>query len=320
MAKVITGAVRLAILVTLTLTSLGFYTESGIGPTSRRGIEIVQQSPIPPLRARTSNVTTGPFKQVSSDGVRGPDGEFACALSVNGRVACWGSEHVARLRGRFRQISARLASMCALRRNAKLSCWLWLPPRAFTQPGRYNQVSVGPSTCAVDLARKVRCWGANNVGNPTRSAVRFRQVSAGGLFNCGLLINLRITCWGESRNASTSPPRGRFTQVSAGGNFACGLRVNHHIVCWSDARSGATRPPAGYFVQVSVSGTNQFGCGLRRAQIITCWGSAHARETTPPRGRFTNMSVGGDFGCAVRLSGSLACWGGNAFGQASPPP
>lgn len=126
--------------------------------------------------------------------------------------------------------------------------------------------STGNSTCAINHAGKVFCWGLNasgqlgNNNNTTssalpvavNSALSFRALSGGEDFMCGL-SGTDIYCWGsDTLNAlgdgvasttSVSSPQlvvgsHKFVSVSAGFASACGLDIDGIAWCWGRNLNG----------------------------------------------------------------------------------
>jgi alpha-tubulin suppressor-like RCC1 family protein len=146
------------------------------------------------------------------------------------------------------------------------------------------------------------------------AALSFRQVSAGGLFTCGLATDDRIYCWGVNgfgqlgQGSDTGPETCpfdapcstrpvavigglRFRRVSTGFAHGCGVTTDFRAYCW---------------------GYNQFG------QLGD--GSGSFNNPTPVRVaggvRFRTLGPGQNHTCGVTYPDNRAyCWGDNTYGQ-----
>ena len=208
---------------------------------------------------------------------------------------------------RFRTVSVGLAHACGRGADSGVYCWGLNhfgelgrgPPGAShsnQSPGSptltATVVSVGVSatgSCAVTADGVAYCWGRNMFGelgngtsteqytaNPVPSRVvgsqRWRQVSTGGGYTCGLTVEGEVKCWGLNApnvfllgSDSTPdmcvgpPPRPcttkpipvagglRFSNVSAGGTHTCGVTSDGQIFCWGtndygELGTGSTEP------------------------------------------------------------------------------
>jgi hypothetical protein len=91
---------------------------------------------------------------------------YACALRVDGGLACWGSDlnHDATSppAGRFVHVDAGATCACAVRDNGTLACWGLSQQGACNPPpgNQYTRVSVGKYfSCAVLRDGTAQCWG-----------------------------------------------------------------------------------------------------------------------------------------------------------------
>ena len=94
-----------------------------------------------------------------------------------------------------------------------------------------------------------------------------RQISAGELHNCGILVDGTIECWGSNYNGESDSPSGTFKQVSAGFGCSCGIRTGGLVECWGE-RCPASLPEQSY-VQVAVGGEDDV-CGLTDDGEVLC--------------------------------------------------
>jgi hypothetical protein len=200
----------------------------------------------------------GTFIQVSA----GPG--FGCGVKGDGTVACWGgiayNPGVFAPAGTFTQISAGVYSghICGIRSNGTVFCtgennWGQSMPPA----GIFTQVSLGQfHTCGLKSDGTIACWGAGTIntgtypdpgsypefGQSMPPAGIFTEVSAGGLFTCGLKSDGRVACWGQNIYGETTPPD-------------LGARVGTFKVWMGLANSDDVGTRADLRVTMSVNGT-----------------------------------------------------------------
>lgn len=183
----------------------------------------------------------------------------------------------------------------------------------------------GSHTCGVTTEFQTYCWGSNTAGElgvgtydgpetcidewscSTRpvavvGGLRFRSVTVGAYYSCGVTKDDRAYCWGENsygqlgngtlqlRAVPTAVAGGiRFRQVEPGDGHTCGVSTADQAYCWGANYQG------------------QLGDGTR------------INRSTPVRvagGRaFGQVSAGGDHTCGLTISNRAFCWGSNQYGQ-----
>ena len=252
---------------------------------------------------------------------------------------------------------------------------------AVAGPLSFLQVSAGQQhACGVATDGRAWCWGyAGNgqLGNGTTGielcgnspcqrrpvavlgGLRFRHVSAGWDFTCGVTTDDRIYCWGVNDHGTlgtTTPSRisttpiavagnRRYRQVRAGGSSACAITMARTAFCWgandkgqlgNGNTTGSDVPvrvggPAVSWAQLSIG--FEHACGVTTDDRARCWGVNILGElgdgTTTDR--LTPVAVAGNFRfgqieagpahtCAVTTAGKGYCWGsGMALGDGSGP-
>jgi alpha-tubulin suppressor-like RCC1 family protein len=128
-------------------------------------------------------------------------------------------------------------------------------------------------------------------------ALKFRQVSGGGVHTCGATLDDRAYCWGSNFGGQlgdgTTTDRLRpvpvagglqFREVSTGTHGSCGLTLDDLAYCWGlnsfgELGNGTTNPSltpvavAGglRFRQVSTAGI--YSCGVTTGDQAFCWGA-----------------------------------------------
>ena len=233
----------------------------------------------------------------------------------------------------------------------------------------FREVSAGNDhTCGVTSENAAYCWGSNSVGQLGDGAssqdpqttpelvvgtVKFRSVSAGNFFSCGLGTGFRAHCWGvnddgqlgdgstQYRETPTQVATGlRFRQVVAGGYHACAIGYSDSLAyCWGNNSSGqlGDRTTINRLVPVPVFGGRrwlqlsaggQHTCGLAISRQLYCWGrnyygqlgdSTRVGHFSPVRVaagtlKFRQVSAGSLHTCAVSTAARAYCWGNNRWG------
>lgn len=161
------------------------------------------------------------------------------------------------------------------------------------------------STCAIDVAHSLSCWGDNDtnaLGYGNRrwaqvpgmvGGIGWTSVAVGGSFSVGIRTGA-LYWWGmDTANGGSQPTPGpllatftNFTAVAAGREHACALRGNGDLYCWGLNTSG----------QVGNGNvTNQI------APVLIGTG-------------YTTIAAGATHTCAVQGT-VLQCWGNNVSGQ-----
>jgi alpha-tubulin suppressor-like RCC1 family protein len=240
----------------------------------------------------------------------------------------------------------------------------------------FREVSVGgypgngAHACGVTTDDRAYCWGANqwgelgigtstgpeDCGNPCSTrpvavlgGLRFRHVSAGDRFTCGITTDDRAYCWGrnfegqlgvgESQTNHFTPAAvagtRRFRQVQAGINHTCAITPFDVAFCWGwnsrgELGDGTTTQR---FTPVRVAGGLHWlqltagyvhTCGVTTDDRAYCWGSngsgALGDGTTTRRLRpsavagglpFRQIDAGFSHTCAVTTAYRAYCWGPN---------
>ena len=172
----------------------------------------------------------------------------------------------------------------------------------------YQQVfGSGNTTCALDTAGEVSCWGHLYGGLGESPPGPFTQMSFAHHHVCAIRTDETVACWGADSSGDTNPPDGEFQQVSLGDGFSCGLRVDGSPVCWGKASYDLQEVPSGSYVQIDAG--RDHVCVLQEDGLVTCWGSSSHGQSHVPCERFQQISAGGRTSCGILLDGGLLCWG-----------
>ena len=225
--------------------------------------------------------------------------EFACALTVQGGVKCWGYNN-----------NGMLGNNSFVNAVAPVDV-VGLSSGVVAISGHFAH------TCAVTSAGAVFCWGDATYGKlgtgGPRSPVPGQVVgiSSGAVsvttanqHSCALMSNGTVKCWGYNQN----------------GQLGDGVVSEKSLtpVDVSDLTDA-----------ISVSAGMYNTCAVTSSGAVKCWGgnsfkqlgndSAVVQSNVPVEvqglgGPASQISVGEYFACAVMTTGTVKCWGRNANG------
>lgn len=277
---------------------------------------------------------TDPPGGVFTDVSAGEDA--TCGVRARGALECWGGLPYP-LEGIFKQVSVSPGSShaCALGVDGSIACsggsavgWTDAPGGEFVDVsvGARNFWSAG-SACGLRPGGAVQCWGAGS----SRMDGEFSAVHAGDGHLCALETGGALVCWGGPPQRSVpDPPGGEFIEVSAasvgnnrhrpGADYVCGLRADGRVRCWAALFGdgfdfGQADAPEGSFAAVSAG--PRHACALDAGGAAVCWGNREVHGAPPAvlRGPFTQISAGANNTCAVRAGEALVmCWGASIDG------
>ena len=232
-------------------------------------------------------------------------GDFACALSPDARLKCWGQNAVGQLGQGDRLV----------RGDGDEDMGIALPPIDLDmQP---IQVVAGADfACALDDAGTVKCWGGNLMGRLGQGDRRARgddanemgmhlsavdlddftpiKLTAGDAHVCALDAQGAVMCWGANAHLQLGEPgrdnhrgdadhemgapmrtvvlRAEIVDIAAGPNHTCAVSDQGGVQCWG-ALYGAE--PVGLNLQdfdaLRISAGAQT-CVLDDAGSVVCWG------------------------------------------------
>ena len=219
--------------------------------------------------------------------------------------------------GGFVSIEAGRYSTCALDRAGEVTCWghptLGQAP---APPGPFSALAVGwRQACALNMAGQLSCWGADEVGQSSPPEGRFVEVSLGPTHGCALTGYEEQRCW---RPAPTLPPHNGIVGASFDRECGCGRTVDGAPVCWGDGPFAEGLPLDALIRQVSVGPHHV--CAVTTDQRVVCWGDDGPRARPPPSlARVEKVASGSRHTCALTDEGGLRCWGDDPAGAALPP-
>jgi alpha-tubulin suppressor-like RCC1 family protein len=223
--------------------------------------------------------------------------------------------------------------------------------------------------CVLLSSGAIKCWGQNAYGqlgdgtatnssapvNVSTLSSGVRAISAGLLFNCGLLNTGAVKCWGQNSNGQLGD--GSTTQryspvdvsgltsgvaaIESGYYHACALLNSGAVKCWGNNGSGqiGDGTNANRYTPVDVSGLSSgviaisagfyHTCALLSTGAVKCWGlntygelgdGTTTTSSTPVNvstlsSGVSAISAGGYQTCALLTTGGVKCWGFNSSGQ-----
>ncbi len=245
--------------------------------------------------------TAGAAAPVSPQRSVAAGGEYACALSTTGTVACWGANG-------FGQLGDGSTT------NS-------LVPVTVSGLSGVRAISTGVEiTCALLGAGTVECWGSNQHGS-------LGSGSASGPQSCGFLTpcsTVPVVVSGLSAVRA----------ISVGGSGACALITDGSVWCWGynvvgqlgDGTATDSSVPvrvSGLSKVVAISSGGEDSCAVLAGGGAKCWGrgdfgqlgngasiDSHIPVTVSGLSNVRAISVDGG-GCALIADGTVDCWGEN---------
>ena len=226
-------------------------------------------------------------------------GSFACAVSNDGAVWCWGRNQSGVV-GVAPEETARS-----------------LVPVPVAGLNRVVQLAAGHShACAVTDEGRLFCWGGNYRGELGVSGVSFSpsprevdlvdiiEVAAGGFHTCARTASGAVYCWGWRQRGQTGPNTTTLfapsvviasgaAQVAAGAKFNCARMDNGEVECWGENFYG------------------QLGVGA----VDETFRSNPTPQKTQLSNRATDLSCGSHHCCVLLEDGQVACWGRGQYGR-----
>lgn len=296
-----------------------------------------------------SQATPTPFAGLHSDQARIAGSYYHfCALSLDGRVYCWGDN-----------VEGALGDGTTADRDY-----------ASLVPGLTSVaqvVSANYASCALLGDQTVRCWGSQysgRLGNGQSTGYSASPVTVSGLSGvralvageehfCALKSDGSVHCWGSNSSgqlgdgttadaASPVAVSGLAVaeSIAAVSDATCALLADRTVRCWGANWGGelgdgtftdsATPVPVSGLSEVAAISGSTVGihfCALRMDQSVRCWGyNSHGEigdgTTTDAGSPVTPIGLppvkrifaGGERTCALDLSGLTWCWGYGGYG------
>ncbi len=196
-------------------------------------------------------------------------------------------------------------------------------------------VAGGFHSCALLSTGDVKCWGlnifgqlgvgnTNNIGDdesPSASVVvdlgaKAKQISAGYLHTCALLVDGNVRCWGYNiqgqlgyghtdnigddeapSTAGNVSLGGEVARIFSGTSYNCAVMKSGSVRCWGQNDLG----------QLGLGHTNNIGDDEIPSSVAAIpLGSSVVQM---------DLSSISNHSCAILANGSLKCWGRNNYGQ-----
>lgn len=241
---------------------------------------------------------------------------YTCAITQEGKVYCWGSNHSGNL---------GVGEPGTYRTPTQI--------KGMNPNTEFVHISSSDArTCAVTKKGKGYCWGFNRLGSlgngttensftptPVAGDIEFAQIEAGEFMSCGLDTNGTVYCWGK--NLAHDPS---FAQKQYQEHGEC-VDTSPYQKCKGKFKTPQRVPNAPSFTQIDMAGFTI--CGITSGKDVQCWGAApevvgteKGRTVSPnPVGgdaEFSQVSVGySSHACALSTKGTAYCWGENDEGQ-----
>lgn len=217
--------------------------------------------------------------------------KHTCVLDSSNNVFCWGSNTNGQLG------------------NGGIGMSYSVNPVKLNVSKSITQIASGKfHNCALNVAGDVFCWGNNSSGqlgiDSTVYALATPSKVVGGI---------------------------KFKSISAGSNFSCGLSTVGEAWCWGNNSSNQLAANVGYSSEIPVlvgggwifksifSGEDSMTCGIEVSGRVLCWGignggyivdDASPKEIDLYKARYLNsiMSVGAGHMCLVSDGTNLRCY------------
>ncbi|MDQ6717414.1 MAG: hypothetical protein M3Z17_03575, partial [Gemmatimonadota bacterium] len=239
-----------------------------------------------------------------------------CALDVNGRAYCWGSN-----------AAGQLGDGTTISRSV---------PTPVTGGLSFTSIAVGNyHTCGLTSSGSAYCWGDNSSGKlgtggafssssspvPVAGGLSFKIIAASSGATCGIVQDGRAYCWGNGGNGDLGAGAAisqssvpvlvagglQFTALTAGWVHFCALTSMGKAYCWG----GGLTPYQG-----------ELGNGLPSYDEANHPAGLYHQQSDAPSPvsggiTFARISAGYFTSCGIDTSGKSYCWGLNNWGQAA---
>jgi alpha-tubulin suppressor-like RCC1 family protein len=262
--------------------------------------------------------------------------QYACALTQNARVLCWGECS----RGQFE------CGQGSIRRT---------PVEISGMQGAVDVWASGHQMCGLFDQGNVKCMGGTYGATPTVVAgATFSALAVGTEHACGIMPNSDgVGCWGTNLNSqlginlpagSALPVKVPLTnpviQLSANQSSTCAVDSTGGVLCWGANAAGQLGggdpiftapyevPGLGGDVKKLRVGSGH-SCARKGNGTTYCWGSngsgqlgldSRATQSLPTRvvalgTDADDFAMGASHTCALTTAGAVKCWGSGTFGQ-----
>jgi hypothetical protein len=250
---------------------------------------------------------------------------YACALTTNGAVECWGETQAGAGVSPATVVPGLESGIVAVSVGSTVGGPI------------FESVAGAFSACAVAAGGAVQCWGDNTYGELGNGSSGFSPSGTGVVPVPPAAVPVPVT--GLESGA---------TAISVGNLDACAITAGGAVQCWGDNTFGqlGVDPMALAFSAVpvtvpglpsgvtAVSVRDGAACAIAAGGQVTCWGSAwggglpfNVSGPVGPvpfaglSGGVTAVSVAANNGCALTgVLGRVVCWGDDlSLGNVYPP-
>ncbi|PKN47144.1 MAG: hypothetical protein CVU59_03895 [Deltaproteobacteria bacterium HGW-Deltaproteobacteria-17] len=266
---------------------------------------------------------------------------FACALTDDGYVKCWGYNGAGQL-------------------GDGTTTTRYTPTRVINVNGA-NEVHSGVGHACARIGSSVKCWGIGDMGQlgngsttntstPVSASIsNVRSLALGDYHSCVAQTNGNVACWGShgygqlgggyaldsvphstpglAVDQSSNPLTG-IASVSAGTFHTCALGLAGTVWCWgrgdsyqlgdgTSTNSPRAKAVPGLTSVVALSSGGNGNCALLTDGTVSCWGGGMGNVPTPVAGLsgVAEVAVGISHACARLTGGQVQCWGSNSYGE-----
>jgi alpha-tubulin suppressor-like RCC1 family protein len=224
----------------------------------------------------------------------------------------------------FRQLSAGDFHTCGVTTDDKAYCWGdgRLRPTPVSGGLRFLEVSAGRPdrfddaiTCGVTKELHAYCWGRDLVPSEVPGGRRFRQISVGLDYICGVNPFDVAFCWGRNDwnqlgtggGFTTTPVRVagglRFRRVFTAATHTCGTTTTDRAYCWGWNNFGQL-------------GVGSSATGISQPKPTAVAGGLLFQQVKPGSGYPTGLNSpeveGPAYSCGVTKDERAYCWGGGS--------
>jgi len=298
------------------------------------------------------NTTPGVFKSlpVRVTGLTGildiaAGQEHACALLLQARVSCWGSNSSGQVGNG--STSASVPTPVPVVRDSALD-----------PLGQVVAISAGGKhSCAISFDGSIRCWGDDGFGQlgdtktnnvrPTADTAVFGlndgfEVVTGNTHTCAVEVtNFTGRCWGDNSSGQLGNGTTNFAAVpntvngvpgstGIGGRsirahdrWSCAKRGNGSLACWGGTGSSPAGPNpttiAGLTDSLTLAMNPGNTCVVESTGNVSCFDDNIRQPSLVEGGSVTGYSRGVAHDCSVVFGGPLLCTGSNTRGQLGNP-
>ncbi|KAL3650269.1 hypothetical protein CASFOL_006672 [Castilleja foliolosa] len=231
----------------------------------------------------------------------------------------------------FDAVAGGRDTLCGVRSGGfSLICWntTLTPKRIYNNASSpLTSLTIGDTqicglinTTSTAAAGNIICWrgGSSSSSQTPNTNSRFRTISAGLGFSCGVLqSNNRVLCWGDddflSNSIQSQFSNSSMADIHVGGRHACGIDNLGFVICRGDNSNGQLNVPSNSAYQYrSLSLGANHSCAIRRlSRTVVCWGGNDSFSSNTNNGTSFELIVAGlNFTCGLVTNNfAVICWG-----------